>query len=135
MSRSARHRGWLFVYEAQFWIILALSVLASAFSGQVLGALIFAAFWGALIWSLYRSTNIIRRVHIGFNWLAAIATLFATFSNPPESADAPARLGEYTGDAIAIALFVVWALYWHWSARVKRAYPAAPEAEGTASAA
>lgn len=125
------------MYEAQFWIVLALSVLASAFSGQdaMVAVLILGVFWGALIWSLYRSTDIVRRVHIGFNWFAAIATLFATFSNPPNSADAAVRLGEYAGDVLAVALWVAWALYWHRSSRVKRAYPTAAEAQGTAGAA
>ena len=137
MSSSAKHRGWLLVYEAQFWIILALSILATVLSAQnaVVSVLIPVALWGALIWSLYRSTHVVRRVHIVFNWLAALATALGTFSDLPDSPSAAARIGEYTGGFLAVALWVAWALYWHRSQRVKRAYPAAAETQGTADAA
>jgi hypothetical protein len=130
MIKVGKHRGWLLVYEAQFWIILALSVLAALFDTQtaVVSVLLLVAFWGGLIWSLYGSTDLVRRVHIAFNWIAAAATSFSMVSNPSVSENPAVRAGEYGGAAVAVAFFAAWALYWHRSTRVKNSYPLRGEA-------
>jgi len=123
MSIIGKHRGWLLVYELQFWIILILSVLGTAFVNPT-GSLFFLAFWGALIWSLYGSTDLVRRVHIAFTWIVATGTLVTVLANPSDATYDPARLGEYFGGALAAALWVAWAVYWHKSIRVRNSYPA-----------
>lgn len=123
MSYRGKHLGWLLVYELQFWILLILSILGTVFVNPA-GVLLLLAFWGVLIWSLYGSTDVVRRFHIAYNWIAAAGMLLVIFDNPPDAAYAPARLGEYIGSALAAALWVAWAFYWHKSVRVKNSYPA-----------
>ena len=122
MNKLGRHRGWLLVYEIQYWVLLVLSLLAGMFM-SLNTVLISLVFWGGLIWSLYGSTNIIRRLHIGFNWLAAIGTAYGALQNPSDATNPSLALGENLGAALACAVFVTWALYWHLSARVKNSYP------------
>jgi len=126
MSIIGKHRGWLLVYEIQYWVILILSVVAMLFSlpGSILGILPVAAVWGIPIWSLYRSMNAVRRGHIIWCWFLAAGGLLVVFMNPPNTVDPAARLGEYFGGALVVVLWLSWALYWQKSNRVKSSYPA-----------
>lgn len=136
MSTTGKHRGWLLVYELQYWLLLIASVFASLFSlpGSIFAILLIAAFWGIPIWSLYRSTDAVRRGHIIWCWIVAAGTLLNVFTNPPNATDQATRLGEYFGSALVVVLWLSWALYWQKSMRVKSSYPApdqTQEASGT----
>lgn len=128
MSSTGKHRGWLLVYELQYWLILAASVLGAIVVSElsasgVVSVLFLLAFWGALIGSLYGSSDVIRRIHIAFNWFAAAATALAVVNTPSATTNPVARYGEYFGDGLSIAFFAAWAVYWHRSKRVRNSYP------------
>ena len=133
MTITGKHRGWLLVYEIQYSLLLIVSVFAMLFSlpGSIVGILLIAAFWGIPIWSLYRSTDAVRRGHIIWCWFLAAVALLTVFINPPNASDTAARLGEYFGGALVVVLWLSWALYWQKSVRVKSSYPAADQTQET----
>ena len=133
MTITGKHRGWLLVYEIQYSLLLIVSVFAMLFSlpGSIVGILLIAAFWGIPIWSLYRSTDAVRRGHIIWCWFLAAVALLTVFINPPDASDTAAQLGEYFGGALVVVLWLSWALYWQKSVRVKSSYPAADQTQET----
>jgi hypothetical protein len=118
---SGKHRGWLLIYELQYWVLLFVSLLFSLMTSPI-SAIAFAAFWGIPIWSLYRSSPAVRRGHIGWCWFLVLVSASMLITDPPTAVDRVALIGEIAGYALVVLLLLLWALYWHKSKRVKDAY-------------
>jgi len=129
MSYVGKHRGWLLVYEIQYWIFLILifvgvSILQPIPIAGLLGALFVAACWAIAIWSLYWSTDAVRRGHIIWCWILAAGALVVAFNNSPYALNSAEWRGEFFGSTGIVLLWIAWALYWQKSARVKNSYSA-----------
>ena len=136
MSYIGKHRGWLLIYEIQYWIFLVLTVFGVLILqpipiGGLFGALFVAAFWAIPILSLYRSTDAVRRGHIIWCWFLAAGALSVAFNNSPSATNSAVWRGEFFGSASVVVLWIVWALYWQKSVRVKNSYPAPGKAQST----
>ena len=117
------------VYEIQYWVIFIMSVVVFSLSGSMFGILLVTTFWGIPIWSLYRSTDAVRRGHIIWCWFITAGMLITVFINPPNTVDPAERLGEYFGRGFVVVLWLSWALYWQKSIRVKSSYPAPDQSQ------
>ena len=129
MSNVAKHRGWLLIYEVQYWMLVVLTAYGVLVFYPVpikilYGALIVAVIWAIPIFSLYRSTNAVRRGHVIWCWFLASIALFVAFNNSPGATGSAVWRGEFFGSAGIAVLWIVWALYWQKSKRAKNAYPA-----------
>ena len=136
MSCIGQHRGWLLVYEIQYWIFLVLTVFAVMLLQPIptvglFGAFFVGAFWVISILSLYRSTDAVRRSHIIWCWFLAAGALFVAFNNSPSATNSTVWPGEFFGSASIAVLWIFWALYWQKSVRVKNSYPAPGKTQST----
>ena len=128
MSKSGKHRGWLLVYELQYWVFLVFSasfnLLISGFSStSYLETLIFILISGIPIWSLYASTHWVRLGHIVLCWIMTATSLFIFVMNLRSAASYEFRVVEFVESSIPTVIWFLWALYWHKSERAKKAYP------------
>ena len=116
MTSVGKHRGWLLVYEIQYWLLVVGSIVGSLWLGRtnteiVAPLLVNVPVWGIPVYSLYRSTAAVRAGHIVWCWVVASGFVTHAFFVS-------------AGSVVNAAVFVAWALYWQRSDRVRQAYPA-----------